>query len=363
MSKTASKTSVRCAVVGYGPAHSFGRQHGRWIQATPGLEWVAVCDRDPERLKLAREAFPAMKSFTDYDALLADPEIDMVSIITPHHTHKDLAVKAARAGKHVVVEKAMCLNVAEADVMIQAAQKAGVVLAVSHLRRYDGNYQTLKRVVDGGELGEIFEIEVNARGFSSPVPGWYSQRALSGGALFYWGPHAVDWVLQLIPGRRVVSVAGFFQRKVWKEVDVDDHARAILRFDNGACADISYSRIDASQALAPRPGWRVLGDKGAAVDTGGGGAGLCTELDGPAQGSVRVATTTDGKKFSTSEILNGESRWRRFYEGMADCLLRGAPPPVSGEEGRRTIAVMEAAERSARNGREEAVAYEMEAQR
>ena len=360
MNGTPLKAPVRCAVVGYGPAHSFGRQHGRWIQATPGLEWVAVCDRDPERLKLAKDEFPGLKPFADFAALLADPAIDMVSIITPHNTHKDLAIRAAQAGKQVVVEKAMCLNVAEADAMIGAAKKAGVVLAVSHLRRHDGNYQTLKRIVASGELGEIFEIEVNARGFCGPVPGWYSQRALSGGALFYWGPHAVDWVLQLLPGRRVVTVTGFFEHKVWKDVDVDDHARAILRFDNGACADIAYSRIDASLRLSPRPGWRVLGVKGAAVDSGGGGVGLTKELDGPAQGSVRVVTTMDGKEFTTREVPNEESRWRRFYEDMADCLLRGAPPPVSGEDGRRTIAVMEAAERSARSGRDEPVAYELE---
>jgi len=357
MNKVAMKSPVRCAVVGYGPAHSFGRQHGRWIQATEGLEWVAVCDRDAERLKLAKDEFGQLKAFTDFDALLADPDIDMVSIVTPHHTHKDLAVKAARAGKQVVVEKAMCLDVAEADAMIAAAKQAGVVLAVSHLRRHDGNFQTLKRMVDGGELGELFEIELNCRGFSAPVPGWYSQKALSGGALFYWGPHAVDWVLQLMPGRRVASVSGFFQRKVWLDVDVEDHARAILRFDNGACADIAYSRIDASGRLAPRPSWRVLGAKGAAVDSGGG-AGLCQELDGPPQGSVRVALAGEGA--AVREIPNGVSRWRSFYEGMADCLLRGAPPPVSGEDGRRAIAVMEAAGRSARSGKEELVAYEME---
>ena len=178
--------------------------------------------------------------------------------------------------------------------------------------------------------------------------------------MFYWGPHAVDWVLQLLPGRRVASVSGFFQRKVWKEVDVEDHARAILRFDDGACADIAYSRIDASGRLVPRPAWRVLGTKGAAVDNCGGGAGLCQELDGPPQGSVLVAVTADGKEFATREIPNGPSRWRSFYEGMADCLLRGAPPPVSGEDGRRAVAVMEAAGRSARSGKAELVAHELE---
>ena len=111
-------------------------------------------------------------------------------------------MQAFAAGKHVVVEKAMCLNVAEATAMVEAGEEAGKMLAVHHNRRHDGNFRRVEEIVKSGAIGEVFHIELyRGRATGTPKLAWYTEKAKSGGGFFYWGPHAVDWVLNLIPAR------------------------------------------------------------------------------------------------------------------------------------------------------------------
>ena len=347
------KSPVRCAVVGYGAAHIFGRAHGRWISATPDLEWVAVCDVDQDRLAAAREEFPHLATCQSISELAERDDIDAVSIVTPHHTHAPLAIECLNAGKHVVVDKAMCLSVAEADRMIDAAAANDVMLAVFHARRRDGNFRAIKEVVHDGRIGELFHIELTAGGYGEPKDWWYSRKAQGGGAFYYWGPHAIDWILDLVRDR-VTGVNGYYHKLVWHNRDVEDQTRAILRFAGGAVADITWSHI----AAAGKPLWRILGTKGAIVDSGvGGNAGYQDEIAGPPGGTFDLVTIEDGER-SQVTLPYRESDWLTYYSQIADHLLRGGPVPVTGEDGRRTIAVFEAAEKSSASGQTESVDYE-----
>jgi len=344
---------VRCAVIGYGPAHNFGRAHGRWIDATPDLKWIAVCDKNPKRLKVAKDEFPNLEMYINVTDMLANSDIEMVSIVTPHFTHAPIALECMRAGKHVVVDKAMCLSLDEAALMIEEAKKNDVMLAVFHVRRHDGNFRAIKEVVHSGLIGDVFHLELSAGGYGHPPAWWYSDKALSGGAFYYWGPHAIDWVLTLIP-ERIRGVTGFYHNLLWHDVSVEDQTRAIILFENGAVADVTWSHIDA----AGKPLWRILGTKGAILDTGAGGIkGYQNEIIGPPGGSFRIIRIEDGER-KESDVPYKDSDWLTYYIEIADHLLRGGPVPVSGEDGRRTIAVFEAAERSARNGETEPVEYE-----
>jgi scyllo-inositol 2-dehydrogenase (NADP+) len=344
---------VRCAVVGYGAAHVFGRAHGRWIDATPGLEWAAVCDTSAERLEAAREEFPNLETYDSVSSLLQKADVRMVSIVTPHHTHAALAVECLNAGKHVVVDKAMCLSVAEADRMIGAAETNDAMLAVFHARRRDGNFRAIKEAVHNGRIGDIFHVELTAGGYGRPNDWWYSRKTQGGGAFYYWGPHAIDWVLDLV-GDRVTGVNGFYHKLVWHDVDIEDQTRAILRFAGGTVADITWSHI----AAAGKPLWRILGTKGAIVDSGAGGnKGYQEEITGPPGGTFDLTTIEEGERIQTT-VPYKESDWLTYYGQVSDHLLRGGPIPVTGEDGRRTIAVFEAAERSSASGQTEPVAYE-----
>ena len=346
---------IRCAVAGYGAAHIFGRAHGRWIDATPGLEWVAVCDLDAERLQAAKDEFPQLATYGDPSDMLAEADVDLVSVVTPHFTHAPIAIECLEAGKHVVVDKAMCLSVAEADAMIEAARRHGRMLAVFHARRHDGNFRAIKEVVHSGRIGGVFHVELAAGEFGKPPDWWYSKKALSGGAFYYWGPHAVDWVLDLVRDR-VTSVDGYFHKVVWDDVDQADQTRAVMRFANGCVADVTWSSV----AAVGKPLWRILGSRGGIIDSGTrGNVGYQDQIQGPSGGSFQMVQI-DGNERRESIVPYKESDWLTYYHEIADHLLRCGPVPVTGEDGRRTIAVLEAAERSSETEQTQPVAYEQE---
>lgn len=344
---------IGCAVIGYGPRHNFGWAHAAWIEATPELKLVAICDQSPERTAAARETFPQIRTYNTVAEVWADPEIELVSLVTPHFTHCPLTLEAFAAGKHVVVEKAMCLTVAEATAMVEAGRAAGRMLAVHHNRRFDGNFRRVREIVHSGELGEIFHIELAAGGFAEPQNGWYRDKATSGGGFYFWGPHAVDWVLDLIP-HRIVGVNGFHHKLLWHSMTNEDQSRALIRFENGAVADVLWSTI----AAVGKPLWRILGTKGGLLDSGAGGnVGYEKQIRGPVGGSLTKVTINDGQRHE-EQVPYLESDWPAYWQGVADHLLRGTPVPVSGETGRRVIGVFEAAERSSASGQTETVPYE-----
>lgn len=346
---------IGCAIVGYGPVFNWGWMHARWMQAVPDLRLVAICDRDPVCAARARSDFPEVEIHTDLAQLLRRDDVDLVAVVTPHSTHAPIALECPRAGKHVVVEKPLCLSVAEATAMIDTAAQAGRTLAVFHNRRHDGNVRAIREIVEQGTIGDLFHIEVAACGYgpgfdpSRPDRPWRTLKEISGGALYDWGAHAVDWILSLVPSR-MIQVTGFFHKRVWHEVSNEDQTRALIHFENGCVAEVLQSHI----AFIGKPYlWYILGTKGAIVDAGRDAIkGYCQELNGPPGGSLRLRTA-EGER----EVPYKTSDWSAYYADLADHLLRGAPVPVSGEDGRRVIAVLETAEKSARSGRSQPVPY------
>ena len=342
------QSPLRCAIVGYGPTFNFGWIHGQWIQAVEDLQLVAICDRDPARAAQAQADFPPVDTHTDLRELLERPDVDVVSVVTPHNTHAAIVIECLRAGKHTVVEKPMCLTVDEASAMVEAARTAHRALAVFHNRRHDGNLRAIRQVIEQGRIGRLFHLELWAGGYGRPGGWWRSEKAVSGGAFYDWGAHAIDWVLSLVPSP-MAQVTGFFHKLVWPDVSNEEQTRALIRFEDGTVADIAQSHL----AWIGKPLWRLLGTEGA-IEDGGAGAieGYCRELVGPPGGSFRLVTAA-----GEEQVPYLASDWVTYYADLADHLLRGAPVPVSGEDGRRVITVLETAERSARSGRSEPVPF------
>jgi predicted dehydrogenase len=147
----------------------------------------------------------------------------------------------------------------------------------------------------------------------------------------------------------MTQVTGFFHKRVWYDVSNEDQARAIILFENGTVADITQSSI----AYVGKPLWRILGTKGAIEDTGTDAIkGYLQSLIGPPGGHFKMVTAA-----GTAAIKYKESDWVTYYVDMANHLLKSAPVPVSGEDGRRVITVLETAEKSAQSGRSEEVPY------
>ncbi|MCG9896154.1 MAG: Gfo/Idh/MocA family oxidoreductase, partial [Fimbriimonadaceae bacterium] len=150
----ADTTKIRAGVIGYGGAFGMGKAHADQMIAA-GFEFVAACDTDAARVEVAKADFPGIAGYTDYRDLLKDPNVDLVVVILPHNLHAPVAIEASETGKHVVVEKPMCIDTAEADAMIAAANKAGKMLSVYHNRRWDGFFMTMRDLIEAGEIGSL----------------------------------------------------------------------------------------------------------------------------------------------------------------------------------------------------------------
>ena len=324
--------AIRCAMLGYGGAFNMGKRHSEDINAVPGMTAVAACDIDPARMAQAKAEFPAFRTYTNPDDLLADDEVDLVVIILPHDLHAAFAIQCLEAGKHVVLEKPFCLTLAEADAMIDAARRNKRMLTCYHNRRWDGDYMTIRRIIERGEIGEVFSIACGFAGYNRPRDWWRSSKAVSGGTMYDWGAHFTDWVLGLVP-RKIVSVDGYFQKKVWHHVTNEDHTQAIVRFEGGVMADIVFSSISA----AGRPRWKILGTKGAILD------------DGSVEKGCKVTVWRDGGLVE-QHVKWGPSRWEQYYVNLADHLLAGDELVVRPEQARRVIGVIEAAEKASAQG-------------
>lgn len=342
---------IRTAVVGYGPIWNFGRMHARWMEHCQRMQLVAVCDIDEDARERAAADWPGIEVYADVGDMVADESIDMVTVVTPHFTHHDIVITCLEAGKHVVCEKAMATTVAECTRMTEAAENADRSLAIHHNRRHDGNYRIIRQAIADGMIGDLFHVECCEESFGHMGHWWYSEEDKSGGVFFFWGPHAVDWVLNLMPSEPV-RVTGSTQRRNWNDISVADEVRSLIWFEDGATAEITFSTI----AAVDRPLWRILGTHGAIEDSKRGsisGAyiqGYCEELVGEAgQGTIRVVTT-EGEQHTERQLEYLKSDWTTYYDDMAAHLLDGGPVPVSAREGRRVVAVMQAAQESGESG-------------
>jgi predicted dehydrogenase len=334
-----TKKTIRSAFIGYGAAFNMGKYHHDLMNKAGTFELVAACDVDRARVQAAKQDFPGIRGFASPSSLLRWGEFDLAVIITPHNTHARLAVQFLNAGKHVVVEKPMCISAKEATDMIQAAKKADVMLSTFHNRRWDGDHLAMKDVIAKGLIGEPFRLEVGGGGYGHPGRWWRSDKRISGGCLYDWGAHLVDWVLQLTPGK-VKSVTGFSQKRVWHDVTNEDEVQALILFESGAVADVQVSHI---QRIG-RPRWRILGEKGGILDPDG-------------REAFRVVTDVQGIP-AEMQVKYYPGQHEKFYQNISDHLLKGKPLAVTPESARRVIAVIEAAGKSAQLARAVPVPYE-----
>ena len=339
---------VRVGMVGYG---AIGHEHARAVTAVPGLTLSAVSDPNPARVDVARTVASDVRTFTDSTALLSDDAVDLVVISTPPNTHAQWARQALEAGKHVVLEKPMALTTAECDDVMAQAEAAQRLLVVYQNRRFDADYRVMRRLVADGVVGEVFHVESFVGGYSHPCNYWHSDAAVSGGAIFDWGSHYIDQLLDLMPGD-IAHVSASNHKRVWHDVTNADHSRVTIQFSDGRQADFIHSDL----AAAPKPKWWVLGTRGAVrgdwrservvarTAIGTLDEDVLAPADSPALMSLHAP---DG---SVTSLAVPPAPAFAFHRELADHLLRGLPMSVEAAQSRRVVAVMEAAERSAAAG-------------
>ena len=348
------EVTKRVAMIGYG---AIGFEHGSAIGNVPGLEYALVCDRNEERLAIARHAFPGVSTCTELTQVAEDPTIDVVIVSTPPDTHAAISRQMLRAGKHVVSEKPFCLTTAEADKLIQLAHDYQRALTVYQCRRWDPDYLAIQQVLKRETIGDVFHIETFIGGYAHPCDYWHSHKPISGGVFYDWGSHYLDWILQLVPDT-VMSVRGVEHKRVWHDVTNADHSSVYLRFAGGQEAEFMHSDI----AAAMKPKWYILGTQGAlvghwrqeTVKTRRWSGDLIEERLAPSEAlpELYVYTREMSGAIHEQHLMLPEAPAYAFHRNLANHLHCGEPLAVPPEESRRNIAVMEAAKRSAERGGE-----------
>ncbi len=354
---TTRTTDLGVGVVGYGPFGAMGYLHGLASTETDGLALVAAADSVESRLVAARTDFPDLIAHGSAEALAADPAVDIAIIATPPVLHAELAVALLRAGKHVVIEKPMCLQRADADLIIATAAEHDRVVTVHQSRRWDRDWLALRHVVDQGEIGEVFNIETFVGGFEHPCRAWHSEASISGGAIYDWGSHHVDWILQLF-GSSPARVLCSAHTRVWHDTTNADQLSLWMQWDDGREATFRQSDICAIR----RPKFHVEGTRGTieghyrpvVTDRIVPGRGHVADVSHHAEAPVdlTVASYDGALGVRTSTLPPAPSPGWGFHRNLADHLLLGEPLAVRPEESRDVVAVLEAGHRSGGNGGE-----------
>lgn len=337
---------LNVALVGYGNAGKVF--HAPLVAHTPGLRLHTVVSGDAGKV---RADFADVRVVADPPQAFADDAIDLVVIAAPNAVHAPLAIAALRAGRHVVVDKPFAVTLDEARQVVAAAREAGRIASVFQNRRWDGDFLTLRRLVEDGALGEVVELHSHFDRFRPQVPDRWRERAGPGTGLWFdLGPHLVDQALQLFGLPQSVQADIALQRE---GAVVDDYFHVLLR----------YPRLRVvlhAGALVPAHGLRF-----AAHGTGGSFVkhGLDTQeaalKAGVAPGSPgwghdplsgTLTRVVDGGETATPvDGLPGD--YRGYYAALREAIHGRGEPPVTATQALEVMRVLEAGHASAREGR------------
>ncbi|MFP5072206.1 Gfo/Idh/MocA family oxidoreductase [Pseudonocardia nantongensis] len=338
---------LRALLLGYGFAG--GWIHDPLLRATPGLAVAGIVTRDPDRRALAGSRNPGARLFETAEAAFAHGGFDLAVIAVPNSSHLELTLQALDHGLPVVVDKPLATTLEDGQRILQAAEQAGVVVSVFHNRRWDGDFGTVRGLVDDGALGEVHRFTSRFDRWAPGPTGWRDEAAGTGGGLLLdLGSHLVDQALELFgPVRRVYA-----------ELDTRANGRAseddvFLALEH-VCGVRSHLSASASQA---EPGLRfhVTGDRAVYVKRGKDVQEerlLADELPEPgvsgAEPRQRWGRLHNGVAAEPVETTVGD--WTGFYRDLLAHLKGDGPNPVPVTDALAVLAVLDAARRSATDG-------------
>lgn len=341
---------VKLGIIGFG---GMGKNHAANAPKA-GVQVVAAADILPERVAEA-EAM-GIRGYHSADELLADGNVNTVILTVPNYLHKEMCLRAAKAGKNVIAEKPAALNTAELDEMTAACRDAGVVFTVHQNRRWDRDMLIVKKAYETGLLGNIFTIESKLHSGNGYVHEWHLYKKYGGGMMYDWGVHLIDQILFMMPGVKVNTVFADIKNVLHEEVD--DYFKIILKMSNGITVHIELG----TYILKYQPRWLAAGDKGTLIVESLGGRNGAVYRTGKLLEKLPpvIAETEAGptRQFApvppggivTEPMPEVQTDVKEFYWNLADVLNGKAEQKVKIPEVRRVLAVMEAAWESSRTG-------------
>lgn len=346
---------VNVAVIGVG---NISGCHIAAYKKNPHVNLVAFCDINEKTLARRGEEWGVTSLYTDVDEMLAKEKIDAVSVCTWNAAHAAMTIKALKAGKHVLCEKPMALNVAEAEEMARVAKETGKILMIGFVCRYREATKIAKEFIDGGALGDVYLAEAKYLRRHGNPGGWFCVKEYSGGGpLIDLGVHMIDLVRYLTGKPKAVAVYGATFKKLGTrpgikddkgyhpsadafggKCDVEDVALADIRLENGAVLHVETSfclNIEREEEKVA-----IYGTKG--------GADLTHEL--------ALYTEQNGYLVNTTLATPTPADFSKMFENeidhFIDCVENGKKPISPAEDGVEIMKIIDAIYRSAESGHE-----------
>ena len=240
----------KLGIIGYG---GMGSYHARELKNYDRIQVQGIYDVDPERIKAAAEN--GYHTYTSKEELLSDESIDIVLIATTNEVHKELAIEALQAKKHVICEKPVTLSSEELAEIMEVAKGSDYLFTINQNRRTNKDFVLMRRNVESGLLGKVYVIESRVEGSRGMPKGWRTIKSLGGGMMLDWGVQLIDQLLYMIdePVKDVYCKMFSIDYK-----EVDDNFRLTLTFESGLTAHIEVS----TNNYITHPRWYVLGEEG-----------------------------------------------------------------------------------------------------
>lgn len=354
-----AEQKLRAGVIGLG----VGKAHAKGYLNSPDAELVAVCDMNLARLEQAEADWNVTGLYTDYQQMLREANLDVVSIGLPNSLHAEASIAALEAGVNVICEKPMATSVVDARRMVETAKQNKRELMMCYNYRYRSDSQWMKRVIQSGQLGQIYHANVSWRR-ETGIPGWGlfgSKAASGGGALIDLGVHVIDLALWMMDFPAVKTISGDVRslfgpvgRKTWgrtptvepiKDFDVDDGGIAFARLANGANMLIN---VTWAEHTAP-------GDDAFRVELQGTeGAAIMHVRNYKNDDTLRLYTEIAGEAVTVIPTVRfaGAQSHEALVIDLCASLKQGKPSATTGEQGLVGVEILEALYESAQAGHE-----------
>lgn len=335
---------IGVTLLGYGFAgQTF---HAPVIAAVEGLRLRAVGSSQPDKVKAD---WPEAAVDTDFDRVIAHPQVDLVVVATPNTTHFELAQKVLLAGKHVVVDKPFTLRLAEAHELATLAKKVGKVLSVFQNRRWDGDFLTVRKLIADGTLGEIVHFESHFDRFRPQVRDRWREQSQPGSGLWYdLGPHLGDQALQLFGPPQAMYADLALQRQKAQAVD---YFHLLLRYPR-----LRVVLHGSALVAGGNPRYIVHGTKGSFVKYGldtqedalkaGGKPGQPGWGHDPLDGDLYLPDQP------ATKVPTEPGDYSHYYAAIRDAIAEGTANPVPPEQATLVMQLIELGLQSAEQKRE-----------
>lgn len=336
-----SNDKLRFGVIGCG---RIAPKHTESIIAIPDAELIAVCDIIPEKAKEYARLYNA-EPYLDYKELLQRKDIDIVTIATPSGNHAEIGIEAAKAGKHVMVEKPMSMTLKEADNLIKACKEYNVKLSVIHQNRYNQSIKILRDAMESGRFGKLTHGQATIRWnrndeYYTQAP-WRGTKLQDGGVLMNQSIHNID-LLQWMMGP-VESVFGYTTTAL-RPIEMEDVAGAVIRFKNGA-----IGLIEAATTIYPKnieETLNIFGETGSVI-IGGIAVNRVETWEFPNCEEEKEQIFAAQENDPPTVYGFGH---REIIEDMIKAVKSNTSPPLNGEEGRKALEIILAIYKSQESG-------------